>query len=106
MNSQGEQELKSGHWDLGAGASAAGPTGASAGISETTGWKAPVLSYMHSSGAYAGANLEGSKIDADQDTIHNVYGENVSFQGALDGRVQAPGSAQRFLSALRQVARK
>lgn len=106
MNSQGAQELKNGHWQLGADATAAGPTGASTGIGENTGWKAPVLSYAHSSGAYAGANLEGSKLDADQDTIHNIYGENLSFQTVLDGRVQPPSSAKHFLSALQQVAGK
>lgn len=100
MNNRGEQELKNGHWDLGAEAVAAGPTGASAGRSESTGWKAPVLSYAHSSGAYAGANLQGSKISVDQDTIHNVYGESASFQSILEGQVQPPASAQRFLSAL------
>src|SRR5215471_4958340 len=41
MNEQGAQELRNGHWDLGAEAVAAGPTGSSAGRSETTGWKAP-----------------------------------------------------------------
>lgn len=106
MNSQGEQELKNGHWELGAEAVAAGPTGASAGKSETTGWKAPVLSYTHSSGAYAGADVQGSKLNADQDAIHNVYGERVSFQSLLNGQVQAPASAQRFRLALHQVAGK
>ena len=105
MNNQGQQELRNGHWDLGAGATAAGPT-ASAGRSASTGWNAPVLSYVHSRGAYAGANLEGSKINADEDTIHNLYGQNASFQTVLDGQVQPPASAQRFLSALQQVAGK
>src|ERR1043166_10144606 len=77
MNDKGEQELSSGHWDLGAEAVAAGPT-SSTGRTESTGWKAPVLSYTHASGAYAGANLEGSKLNADQDTIHNIYGQNAS----------------------------
>jgi SH3 domain-containing YSC84-like protein 1 len=106
MNKQGEQELRNGHWDLGADATAAGPTGASAGAGESTGWKAPVLSYTHSSGAYAGANLQGSKINADQDTIHNIYGQDTSFQTILDGKVQPPAAARRFLSGLPQVAGK
>jgi SH3 domain-containing YSC84-like protein 1 len=106
MNNQGAQELRHGHWDLGAEAVAAGPTGASAGRTESTGWKAPVLSYSRASGAYAGANLEGSKINVDQDTIHNLYGENTTFQTVLDGQVQAPSSAQQFLSAIQQVAGK
>jgi SH3 domain-containing YSC84-like protein 1 len=105
MNNQGEQELRNGHWDLGAEAVAAGPTGASAERSESTSWKAPVLSYAHSSGAYAGANLQGSKIKADQDTIHNIYGQNASFQSILDGQVQTPASAQQFLSALPHVGK-
>jgi Las17-binding protein actin regulator len=53
MHDQGKQELTNGHWDLGAEAVAAGPTGDSAGVGQSTGWKAPVLSYSHSSGAYA-----------------------------------------------------
>src|SRR5215470_3102945 len=48
MNAQGEQELKSGHWDLGAEAVAAGPSGET-GATTSTGWKAPVLSYSSSS---------------------------------------------------------
>jgi SH3 domain-containing YSC84-like protein 1 len=106
MNDRGEKELSSGHWDLGAEAVAAGPTGASAGRTESTGWKAPVLSYAHSSGAYAGANLEGSKLHADQDTMHNLYGKNASLQSVLSGQGQPPASAQPFLSALQQVAGK
>jgi SH3 domain-containing YSC84-like protein 1 len=106
LNKQGEQELKNSHWDLGAEAVAAGPTGASAGASESTGWKAPVLSYAHSSGAYAGANLAGSKLNADQDMIRNLYGANATFQSVLDGQVQPPASARQFLSALQQVAGK
>jgi lipid-binding SYLF domain-containing protein len=106
MNNQGKQELINGHWDLGAEAVAAGPTGDSAGVGESTGWKAPVLSYAHSSGAYAGANLQGSKIDLDQDANHNLYGKSASIQSVLEGQVQTPQAAQQFLSALEQVAGK
>ena len=99
MNNRGEQELSSGHWDLGAEAVAAGPT-SSAGRTESTGWKAPVLSYTHSSGAYAGANLEGSKLNVDQDSMHNIYGQNATLQSVLNGDAHAPASAQQFLAAL------
>jgi len=106
MNNQGKQELTNGHWDLGAEAVAAGPTGDSAGVGQSTGWKAPVLSYAHSSGAYAGANLQGSKIDLDQDANHNLYGKGASIQSILEGQVQTPEGAQQFLSALDQAAGK
>jgi SH3 domain-containing YSC84-like protein 1 len=106
MNNQGKQELTNGHWDLGAEAVAAGPTGDSAGVGQSTGWKAPVLSYSHSSGAYAGANLQGSKMDLDQDANHNLYGPSASIQSILGGQAQTPKAAQQFLSALEQVAGK
>jgi lipid-binding SYLF domain-containing protein len=105
MNSQGEQELKNGHWDLGAEAVAAGPTG-STGTTQNTGWKAPVLSYATSKGAFAGADVGGSKIGADEDMIHNVYGKDASFQTILEGQVKPAGSAHEFLSSLQQVAGK
>lgn len=106
MNNQGKEELTNGHWDLGAEAVAAGPTGDSAGATQSTGWKAPVLSYSHSSGAYAGANLQGSKIDLDQDANHNLYRPSASIKSILDGQAQAPEAAQSFLSALEHVAGK
>jgi SH3 domain-containing YSC84-like protein 1 len=103
MNDQGAQQLRNGHWDLGAEAVAAGPSGGTE-VSENTGWKAPVLSYSRSKGVYAGANLDGSKISADEDMIHNQYGKDTSFTQVLDGQVKPPSSAQPFMSALKQVA--
>ena len=105
MNPQGEQELISGHWDLGAEAVAAGPSGGT-GPTESTGWKAPVLSYSNSSGAFAGADVEGSKISPDEDTNHNLYGKDASLKGILEGKLQPPAFAQPFLSALKRAAGK
>jgi SH3 domain-containing YSC84-like protein 1 len=104
MNPQGAEELKSGHWDLGAEAAAAGPSGGEEATA-TTGWKAPVLSYSNSSGAFAGADVGGSKIGADEDTIHDVYGKDATFQAILEGQVQPPASAQQFMSALQHVVK-
>lgn len=103
MNDQGAQQLRSGKWDMGAEAVAAGPTG---GAEASTAWTAPVLSYTRSSGAYAGANLAGSKLSADEDTIHNQYGEGTTFSNVLDGKVKPEPSAKPFMSALAQVAQK
>jgi SH3 domain-containing YSC84-like protein 1 len=102
MNSQGEQELKSGHWELGGEAAAAGPKGGT-GADASTGWKAPVLSYANSNGAFAGADVGGAKLGADEDTIHKQYGGNTSFQAILEGQVQPPAAAGQFISALRSV---
>jgi SH3 domain-containing YSC84-like protein 1 len=105
MNDQGAQQLREGHWDMGAEAIAAGPTGGAEAAS-TTGWKTPVLSYTRSSGAYAGANLAGSKLSADEDMIHNQYGKSTKFSNVLDGQVKPEPSAKPFMSALDQVAQK
>jgi len=103
MNSQGKQELINGHWDLSGEAVAAGPQGGT-GATETTGWgKTPVLSYSHSKGAYAGADVGGSKLDTDKDTVHNLYGKDASMENILGGQTQAPDSAHGFLAALEHV---
>jgi SH3 domain-containing YSC84-like protein 1 len=99
MNPQGADQLKSGHWDLGASASAAGPNGGDAATA-ATGWKAPVLSYSNASGAFAGADVGGSKIGQDKDAIHNTYGKDATFEAILEGQVQPTAAAQQFMSAL------
>lgn len=99
MNQQGADEIKSGHWDLGASASAAGPNGGDAAAA-ATGWKAPVLSYSNANGAFAGADVGSSKIGQDKDAIHNTYGKDATFEGILDGQVQPTPAAQQFMSAL------
>ena len=104
MNKQGEQELNQGQWSLGAEAVAAGPNTPGSGGAQSNGWKTPVLVYTSSSGAYAGATLEGSKISVDGPTLRALYGPNATFQSVLNGGVEPPGSAQAFLSALKQVA--
>ena len=75
-------------------------------LKQRTAWTAPVLSYTRSSGAYAGANLAGSKLSADEDKIHDQYGEGTTFSAVLDGKVKPEASAQPFMSALDQVAQK
>lgn len=102
MNSQGAQELKNGHWDLGGEAAAAGPTGGSE-ANASTGWKAPVLSYANAKGAFAGADVGGTKLGPDEDMIHNEYGGSTTFQAVLGGQVPPKASAQSFMSALQSV---
>jgi SH3 domain-containing YSC84-like protein 1 len=99
LNSQGADELKNGHWDLGASASAPGPSGGNEATAGSS-WKAPILSYSNSNEAFAGADVSGSTIAADKDAIRNTYGESATFQGVMDGQVQPPAAAEQFMSAL------
>jgi lipid-binding SYLF domain-containing protein len=59
-------------WNLGAEAAAAGPIVTSAGVPEANGGKTPVLVYTTSTGAFAGASLEGSKISVNDQNIRNL----------------------------------
>jgi len=106
MNKQGEQELSAGHWALGSEAVTAGANTPGTGGVESNDWKTPVLVYSLSSGAYAGANLAGSKISVDDQTMRDLYGPNTTLQSILNGVRPPPGSAQAFLAALNQVAGK
>ncbi len=98
MNQKGKQDLLNGNFHLTADAVAAAPNGSN--YSASAGWKAPVLSYKKSQGAYAGASIQGSTITIDKDTLHKVYGSNCTAQQVLNGSVQTPQDAQQFTSAL------
>jgi lipid-binding SYLF domain-containing protein len=52
---------------------------------DNSNWKTPVLIYSSASGAYAGTNLEGSKISTDDQTIRNLYGPSATLQIILGG---------------------
>ena len=106
MNKQGEQELNAGHWDLGAEAASAAANTKSSNTVESNDWKTPVISYVLSSGAYVSASVAGTKISVDDDAMHEVYGQSANLQAILNGQVQTPASAQAFLTALSEVARK
>jgi lipid-binding SYLF domain-containing protein len=105
MNKQGEQELSRGEWNLGADATAAGPISSTNGGPEGNGWKTPVLVYTTSTGAYAGAKLEGSKISVDESKMHELYGSNGNLQSVLNGEVQPPGPAKSFLATINEVTK-
>jgi SH3 domain-containing YSC84-like protein 1 len=99
MNDQGMNQLMSGHFKVGAGASvAAGPVGRSG--SANAGWKAAILTYARSKGAFAGVNVSGSAITQDKKMTKELYGNETPFAGILKGEVSTPSSAQAFLSAI------
>jgi lipid-binding SYLF domain-containing protein len=93
--------LEVGKLKVGADASAAaGPVGTGRG---TQFGDAEVLSYTRSSGLFAGATLEGTGIDADQDAIAALYGPTATFGAVLEGQVAPPSQTEvsRFLAAMR-----
>ena len=102
QNEKGMQQLLSSKFEVGADASAAaGPVGRHA--SADTDWKldTEILTYSRAKGAFAGLTLKGSSIRRDDDSMHAIYGGDVSTRDVLTGLVAVPDVAQSFLTAVR-----
>ena len=107
MNQRGMQQLLSSKFQIsGEGSAAAGPVGrhASAG----TDWKmdTQMLTYSRSKGAFAGLTLEGAVVQQDSDSTISVYGQDITFQSVLKGRVPTPDVAKAFMKAVTVAAHK
>lgn len=77
---------------------AAGPLGRSAEAS--VGLQAAVYSYSRSQGLFAGVSLEGTGIGTRGDLNAAYYGQSVTAQEILSGKVQPPAGARGLLDAL------
>lgn len=100
MNEQGMNDLMSGHFKVGADVSAAaGPAGRQASVEG--GWKAGILTYSSSQGAFIGASLNGAELQQDQHATREWYGHEVPFKEILEGKAQTPNAdARAFVNAV------
>jgi lipid-binding SYLF domain-containing protein len=100
MNDQGMTDLLSGHIKVGADVSAAaGPVGRSA--SADAGYKAGILTYSASKGAFIGASLNGAELQQDKKATERWYGKDLPFRDILEGKVPVPsGEARDFVNAV------
>jgi lipid-binding SYLF domain-containing protein len=103
MNDQGMTDLLRGHIKLGADVSAAaGPVGRSG--SADAGYKAGILTYSSSKGAFIGASLNGAEIQQDHRATKAWYGNDVSFKDILTGSVKIPNEqARAFVDAVQNA---
>jgi lipid-binding SYLF domain-containing protein len=103
MNDQGMTDLMRGHIKLGADVSAAaGPVGRSG--SADAGYKAGILTYSSSKGAFIGASLNGAEIRQDDKKTQAWYGSNVSFEDILSAKVKIPNEqARAFVDAVQNA---
>ncbi len=88
---------------VGTDVSAAAGPGASAG---TMGNSADMLTYSRSSGAFAGASIDGSSLQPDSDANQRLYGKAVSAKGIVSGDVQATAAGASLVSLLDSKAGK
>jgi len=100
MNEQGMTDLMAGHIKIGADVSAAaGPVGRQA--SAEAGWKAGILTYSSSKGAFVGASLNGAELQQAKKETERLYGRDIPFKEILQGTVQPPaGPARDFVNAV------
>jgi lipid-binding SYLF domain-containing protein len=103
MNDEGVNDLMTGRIKVGADVSAtAGPAGEQ--DSTETGWKAGILTYSSSKGAFVGASLNGAELQQDIHATEDWYGRNVPFKDILQGQVQIPNAeAHAFVSAIQSA---
>lgn len=103
MNEQGMNDLIQGHIKLGADVSAAaGPVGRQA--SAEAGWKAGILTYSNSKGAFIGASLNGAELQQDGGATRDWYGKDISFKEILQGNAQVPNAdARAFVNAVQNA---
>jgi SH3 domain-containing YSC84-like protein 1 len=103
MNEEGMNGLMKGHIKLGADVSAAaGPVGRSA--SADAGYKAGILTYSSSKGAFIGASLNGAELQQDNKATKDWYGKEVSFGDILQGNEKIPNAEARdFVNAVQNA---
>lgn len=100
MNEEGMNGLMQGHFKVGGSVSAAaGPVGRSA--SAEAGWKAGILTYSRSKGAFVGASLNGAELQQDDHATRSWYGQDYKLQQILTGQVHARNpEAMTFVRAV------
>src|SRR6202140_5404044 len=104
MNQRGVEKLLQDKVSLGADASvAAGPVGRSAAAATDAQLKAEMLAYSRTQGLFAGIDLSGGVLKADEDDNHDLYGKDVSARRVLmESTIKAPASTRAFMQALRR----
>jgi SH3 domain-containing YSC84-like protein 1 len=103
MNDEGMNDLMKGHIKLGADVSAAaGPVGRSA--SADAGYKAGILTYSSSKGAFIGASLNGAELNQDTKKTRELYNGDASFSDILKGSVHTQNAdAHAFVNAVQNA---
>jgi len=105
MNESGKKNLLESKFTLGADARvAAGPVGRAAEAQTDAQMDAQILSYSRSKGVFAGVSLEGATLRGDKDEDRDIYGQSISREAILNGRVDPPSEVQPLMEALNKYS--
>ena len=103
MNKSGMEKMLGNKVTLGAEASAAAaPVGRDARAATDAQMKAEILSYSRTQGLFAGVNLSGGVVKADEDDNRDLYGATAPRDVVMGGTVKAPAVTEPFLMALKR----
>jgi lipid-binding SYLF domain-containing protein len=103
LNRKGAEKLLGNEVTLGADASiAAGPAGRTATAGTDAQMTAEILSYSHAKGLFAGVDLSGGSLRADDKANTSAYGSNASAKDIALGNTPAtvPPEARAFIDTL------
>lgn len=105
-NRNGLKKLLSDKFKIGGDATAAaGPVGRNAGASTDIELHAEILTWSRSRGLFAGISLDGAVFQPDEDGDLAMYGQGVTHEDILDGKVTVPQEAQDLLKEITTYAR-
>ncbi len=103
MNDKSVQDMLHSKVKLGADASAAaGPVGRNAQASTDVLLNAEFLTYSRAKGLFAGLDLSGDVLEANNDDLHAEYGPDVHDDAVLRGAVPTPPDAEHFVHTVAQ----
>jgi len=104
MNKSGMEKMLRNRVTLGAEASVAGgPVGRDARAATDAQMKAEILSYSRTQGLFAGINISGGIVRADNDDNKDLYGPSVSPRDVvMTGTAPPPPVTEPFMAALRR----
>jgi lipid-binding SYLF domain-containing protein len=106
MNDKSVQDVLHSKIKLGANASAAaGPVGRDAQASTDVLLNAEFLTYSRAKGLFAGLDLSGDVLEANNDDLHAEYGPNVTNDAVLHGSVPTRPSAEHFVHTVSRYFR-
>lgn len=105
LNKSGVDKLFSSKFTLGADASvAAGPVGRESSAQTDGKFRAEILTYSRSRGAFAGIALQGATLRPDKDANEELYGAGKENRDIVMGDAAAPAAAQPLLTALNKYS--
>jgi lipid-binding SYLF domain-containing protein len=105
MNASGENRLMKDKFTIGGDAAGmVGPLGRDVQAETDALMRAEILSWSRSRGVFAGVNLDGASLRADNDDNEAVYGYRVRQQELLHGHVAPPEIARRLYDELNRYA--